>query len=65
MAIRISNEHVVLQPETTLAKVTVSESPLQYPKWFGGSASCMAAVCSHPLDLGTCINSDGMNTGPS
>lgn len=25
----------------------------QYPKWFGGSASCLAVVCSHPLDLGT------------
>ncbi|KAH7143623.1 mitochondrial carrier domain-containing protein [Dactylonectria macrodidyma] len=23
----------------------------QYPKWFGGSASCLAVVCSHPLDL--------------
>ncbi|OJJ29908.1 hypothetical protein ASPWEDRAFT_63355 [Aspergillus wentii DTO 134E9] len=22
-----------------------------YPKWFGGSASCMAVVVSHPLDL--------------
>ncbi|KAI5815694.1 mitochondrial carrier domain-containing protein [Pyronema omphalodes] len=22
-----------------------------FPFWFGGSASCMAAVCTHPLDL--------------
>lgn len=22
-----------------------------YPKWFGGSASCMAVLVSHPLDL--------------
>ncbi|KAL2854812.1 mitochondrial carrier domain-containing protein [Aspergillus pseudoustus] len=24
---------------------------IQYPLWFGGSASCMAVVVSHPLDL--------------
>lgn len=24
---------------------------VEYPKWFGGSASCMAVVVSHPLDL--------------
>ncbi|PLB43366.1 mitochondrial carrier [Aspergillus steynii IBT 23096] len=24
---------------------------IDYPKWFGGSASCMAVVVSHPLDL--------------
>ncbi|KAF5013616.1 hypothetical protein FDECE_377 [Fusarium decemcellulare] len=24
---------------------------IQYPKWFGGSASCLAVMCSHPLDL--------------
>ncbi|KAJ3528194.1 hypothetical protein NM208_g10315 [Fusarium decemcellulare] len=24
---------------------------VQYPKWFGGSASCLAVMCSHPLDL--------------
>lgn len=25
--------------------------PITYPKWFGGSASCMAVLVSHPLDL--------------
>lgn len=24
---------------------------LRYPFWFGGSASCMAACVTHPLDL--------------
>lgn len=26
---------------------------LKYPFWFGGSAASMAAVVTHPLDLGT------------
>lgn len=25
---------------------------VKYPFWFGGSASCFAAVVTHPLDLG-------------
>ena len=25
---------------------------IRYPFWFGGSASCMAATVTHPLDLG-------------
>ena len=25
---------------------------VRYPFWFGGSASCMAATVTHPLDLG-------------
>src|SRR5437667_193040 len=25
---------------------------LHYPFWFGGSASCFAAMVTHPLDLG-------------
>ena len=25
---------------------------VQYPFWFGGSASCCAAAVTHPLDLG-------------
>ena len=29
-----------------------SQDVLQYPLWFGGSASCMAVCISHPLDLG-------------
>jgi hypothetical protein len=35
----------------------VQQSParrkLHYPFWFGGSAASMAAVVTHPLDLGT------------
>ena len=27
--------------------------PIRYPFWFGGSAASMAAVVTHPLDLGT------------
>ncbi|KAJ5991476.1 hypothetical protein N7522_011683 [Penicillium canescens] len=30
---------------------TYSSSSIIYPKWFGGSASCMAVLVSHPLDL--------------
>ena len=26
---------------------------VHYPLWFGGSSSCLSAVISHPLDLGT------------
>ncbi|KAJ5776659.1 uncharacterized protein N7511_001670 [Penicillium nucicola] len=28
-----------------------TDSSIIYPKWFGGSASCMAVLVSHPLDL--------------
>lgn len=30
--------------------IDISQS-FTYPKWFGGSASCMAVLVSHPLDL--------------
>ncbi|KAH6896680.1 mitochondrial carrier domain-containing protein, partial [Thelonectria olida] len=36
-----------LQPLPT----TASPSVIEYPKWFGGSASCLAVTISHPLDL--------------
>ena len=29
---------------------------LRYPFWFGGSASCLAATVTHPLDLGNYFN---------
>ncbi|EEU42396.1 uncharacterized protein NECHADRAFT_79923 [Fusarium vanettenii 77-13-4] len=32
-------------------KILVPKQNIQYPKWFGGSASCLAVICSHPLDL--------------
>ena len=33
------------------------QSKLRYPFWFGGSASCLAATVTHPLDLGNPVNS--------
>jgi hypothetical protein len=30
-----------------------AQPKLHYPFWFGGSAASMAAVVTHPLDLGT------------
>jgi dicarboxylate transporter 10 len=32
--------------------VNVKKTPIHYPFWFGGSASCFAACFTHPLDLG-------------
>lgn len=29
----------------------VKKTPIQYPFWFGGSASCFATLFTHPLDL--------------
>jgi len=29
----------------------VGKTPVHYPFWFGGSASCFAACVTHPLDL--------------
>ncbi|KAF2209339.1 hypothetical protein CERZMDRAFT_70233 [Cercospora zeae-maydis SCOH1-5] len=29
----------------------VRPAPIHYPLWFGGSASCCAAIVTHPLDL--------------
>ncbi|KAL4892802.1 mitochondrial carrier domain-containing protein [Aspergillus ambiguus] len=39
--------HVITPP----ARVIPASGGVEYPKWFGGSASCMAVVVSHPLDL--------------
>lgn len=30
----------------------VQHGAIHYPLWFGGSASCMSAGVTHPLDLG-------------
>lgn len=30
----------------------VKRTPVKYPLWFGGSSSALAALISHPLDLG-------------
>ena len=29
-----------------------TQPKIRYPFWFGGSASCLAATVTHPLDLG-------------
>jgi hypothetical protein len=29
----------------------LAKTPIHYPFWFGGSASCLAACVTHPLDL--------------
>ncbi|OQD99017.1 hypothetical protein PENVUL_c066G07562 [Penicillium vulpinum] len=34
-----------------MSKSIDTSQPIIYPKWFGGSASCMAVLVSHPLDL--------------
>jgi len=30
-------------------------TPVHYPFWFGGSASCFATFFTHPLDLGKLV----------
>jgi hypothetical protein len=40
-------------PEVSKSK-DVKVTPISYPFWFGGSASCFATVFTHPLDLGQC-----------
>jgi hypothetical protein len=30
----------------------IKKTPIRYPFWFGGSASCFATFFTHPLDLG-------------
>lgn len=46
-----------IQKKTPLQKAEVKKqakanAKISYPFWFGGSASCFAATCTHPLDLG-------------
>jgi dicarboxylate transporter 10 len=38
-------------PEVHKSK-DVTVTPIHYPFWFGGSASCFATFFTHPLDLG-------------
>lgn len=40
----------VSQPQQTVQPPPVKK--VNYPFWFGGSASCFAAGVTHPLDLG-------------
>lgn len=35
----------------------VKKTPIHYPFWFGGSASCLATFFTHPLDLGKSLRS--------
>ncbi|KAH7122218.1 hypothetical protein B0J11DRAFT_530941 [Dendryphion nanum] len=47
-----------LAKQVSAAEVTksqdVKKTPVHYPFWFGGSASCFAACFTHPLDLSMC-----------
>ena len=40
-------------PSPKPKKQQVKSAAIRYPFWFGGSAASMAAVVTHPLDLGT------------
>lgn len=40
------------QDLTPIKNPTPSILQTQYPFWFGGSAASMAAIITHPLDLG-------------
>ncbi|PKS06918.1 hypothetical protein jhhlp_005514 [Lomentospora prolificans] len=39
------------KPKPAMAAGQKKGRPIHYPFWFGGSASSMAAVVTHPLDL--------------
>jgi dicarboxylate transporter 10 len=38
-------------PERVSIPVKAQKIDIAYPRWFGGTASCVAVVVSHPLDL--------------
>ena len=38
--------------EVKTTSVGKAQPKTRYPFWFGGSASCLAATVTHPLDLG-------------
>jgi hypothetical protein len=38
------------------------KAQVRYPFWFGGSASCMAACVTHPLDLGKSFSNYSLST---
>jgi hypothetical protein len=48
----------VSAPEVSKSK-DVKVTPISYPFWFGGSASCFATIFTHPLDLGQFSKSGG------
>ncbi|POR30991.1 hypothetical protein TPAR_08801 [Tolypocladium paradoxum] len=56
---RASQHRAILQEKPT---TSAAHSP-QYPKWFGGSASCLAVVFSHPLDLTISWFAEAVNYG--
>lgn len=45
---------VTMRPSSVDAS---SSSSNKYPFWFGGSASAMATLLTHPLDLGQTLHS--------
>ncbi|KAI3572720.1 mitochondrial carrier domain-containing protein [Fusarium oxysporum f. sp. albedinis] len=57
-----TNEH---RPLATVPDVKSKhhEKQINYPRWFGGSASCMAVVFSHPFDL-IKVRMQALSAGP-
>lgn len=41
-------------PAAQIVSIVPKEAEISYPRWFGGSASCMAVLVSHPFDLSRC-----------
>lgn len=41
-----------VEAKATATKDKMVNTSIRYPFWFGGSASCIAAMVTHPLDLG-------------
>ena len=48
----VANARRNVETATTQRKTAAN---VRYPFWFGGSAASMAAVVTHPLDLGTTV----------
>lgn len=44
--------HSTALQKAEVKKKAKARQQISYPFWFGGSASCFAATCTHPLDLG-------------
>lgn len=41
-------------PTPYIIPAHTKQAEISYPRWFGGSASCMAVMVSHPFDLSKC-----------
>lgn len=42
-------------PTPQIIPASTKQVEVSYPRWFGGSASCMAVMVSHPFDLSKCF----------